>query len=338
MPKVSVVMPAYNVEKYIGQAFDSLISQTFTDWECCVVNDASTDGTLKIIEEYAVREPRIRYKTLDKNTGAAKIPRDTAIAMSSSEWIVMLDADDTLAANVIENLILRQIETEADIVLPSMLFTDEDGNVTKRYVPAIDFDFSQIITGLEAAALTIGSWTIGMNGSLIPKKIYDNRHILSSVDREYLYNADEYDSRQMLIAANKVAFVDVAYYYRQNPASITKTFDIKRFGVLLTNKALQKLIEANYGSDHSIIEKMKRQRFAGIIDCRYLLLKNRNKLSKQNYLFAGKLIEENYNDICRKNRVIRSHSLIKRFLLTHNYTLFKTSTYLFVKIKKQNER
>ena len=175
MPKVSVIIPAYNAEMYIGQAFDSLINQTYNDWECIVVNDASTDRTLSVIEEYANRDPRIKFKTLAKNTGSAKAPRDTAVTMACSEWILALDSDDKLAADTIEKLMARQLETNADMVLLKLVLTDKDGNTKYSSIPAADFDFSQIMTGLKAAKLTIGEWVIPGNG-LIKKKLWDSRH------------------------------------------------------------------------------------------------------------------------------------------------------------------
>jgi glycosyltransferase involved in cell wall biosynthesis len=61
-PEISVVMPAYNAEKYIGPAIESILSQTFTNFELIIVNDASTDKTLSIIKKYARKDSRIRYK------------------------------------------------------------------------------------------------------------------------------------------------------------------------------------------------------------------------------------------------------------------------------------
>jgi len=334
MSKVSVVIPAYNTEKYIEQAFDSIIGPTFTDWECIVVDDVSTDETKKIIEEYAAREPRIRYKTLEHNTGAAKVPRDIAISMANSDWIIMLDSDDELAPDVVEKLLSRQVETGADIVCPKMVFTDENGNITDISVPRVDFDFSQIMTGLQAAKLTIGGWKIGMAGTLIAKKIYDGRHII----KNYM-NADEYDSRQMLIAADMVVFVDAHYRYRYVATSITKSFSIKLFDTLYVDKLLQELIEATYGNDDDITKTMRSTRFYGIMRCRSLYLRNRNKLSEKERSLVNSLIKENYIDMSKRGlwfvfSMSGVKSVVKNFCFGANYTLFLGFTYIYSKLKK----
>jgi len=335
MPKVSIVMPAYNAEKYIGLAFDSLINQTFSDWECIVVDDVSTDGTLEIVKQYTLREPRIKYKALKRNSGGRpKIPRDVAVAMASSEWIMILDSDDTIANDVIEKLFSRQIETGADIVLPRMVATDEDGNTKGFHAPQADFDFSQIITGLEAASLTIGRWIIGANGGIYSKRIYDNR----SYPEDFIveYNADEYDTRQMLIMANKVAFVDVYYYYRCHFNSVTKSINMNRFKILYTDKFLQGLIESEYDHNDKVIEMMKLQRCEGVLGCRLLLLRNAGKLAKDDYLWTEQLIVENYKDVSRYDICWGNdfRSKMKQYLFEGNYILFRFATYIASKLRR----
>jgi len=326
-PKVSVVMPAYNAEQYIRQALDSLINQTFTDWECIIVNDGSTDNTLHIIEEYSSNESRIRYKTIERS-GTAKIPRDTAVTMSRGEWILALDSDDMLATDTIEKMLSRQMETNADIVLLKLIHTDENGIVGNVCIPSCSFDFSQIMTGLNAAKLTIGKWIINGNG-LIPKRLFDNRRFI----KNYM-NADEYDTRQMLIMADKVAFVDAHYYYRQHSVSITKSFSAKRFDCLYTDKLLQELIEASYDKTDDVIETVRLYRFRNILHLRCLFVRNSDKLLKEEHQRISSLIKENYKDIKKEISKFDSKTSIMGFFIGHDYTLFKLTTYIYSKLKK----
>jgi len=329
-PKVTVVVSAYNSERWILQVFNSLVNQTFVDWECIVVDDVSTDETLKILKEYAACEPRVKYKTLEKNSGSGKIPMDTAIAMANSKWIIPVGHDDTLAPNAIEKLVSRQAETGADMVLLRMVLTDESGNVRLgESVPSDEFDFSTILTGLDAAKLTIGKWVIGMNGGLYSKRLFDKRHLI----KNYM-PADEYDSRQLLIMADKVAFVDVYYYYRQHSASISKSFSIKLFDYLYTDKLLQELIEKNYDKNDDVVREVRLYRFHNILYYRLLFLRSSGKLLKDERLKISSLIEENYKDIKKEYRESRSKSCIKNFFIGHNYTLFKLTTYIYSKLKK----
>lgn len=92
MPAVSIVMPAYNVEAFIADALDSVLAQTFTDFEVLVVDDGATDGSRGIAERYAAQDPRVRL-FIHENRGLAAA-RNTALRNSSGHYIALLDSDD----------------------------------------------------------------------------------------------------------------------------------------------------------------------------------------------------------------------------------------------------
>ena len=91
-PLISIVMPAYNVEKYIGNAIESVIRQSYNNWELVICNDASSDNTESVITTYD--DNRIKYIRLSINSGSAFHPREKAFYRSSGDWILNLDADD----------------------------------------------------------------------------------------------------------------------------------------------------------------------------------------------------------------------------------------------------
>ena len=93
MPLVSVVMPVYNSEKFVEEAIESILHQTFTDFEFLIVDDGSTDGSAAIIQDYAERDARIRGFALPENKGVA-IARNTGIAHASGKLITGMDSDD----------------------------------------------------------------------------------------------------------------------------------------------------------------------------------------------------------------------------------------------------
>lgn len=92
-PKVSVLMPAYNSEKYIAEAIESILNQTFTDFEFVIINDGSTDNTAKIVKDYAKRDKRIRFIDNKKNQGVAKT-RNQLLGLANGEYIAYQDSDD----------------------------------------------------------------------------------------------------------------------------------------------------------------------------------------------------------------------------------------------------
>ena len=93
MPKISVLMPAYNVEKYIAESIESILNQTFTDFEFLIINDGSTDGTAQIIKEYAKKDKRIRFIDNKKNQGLIAV-LNQGLDLCTGEYIARMDSDD----------------------------------------------------------------------------------------------------------------------------------------------------------------------------------------------------------------------------------------------------
>lgn len=91
MPKISVLMPAYNAEKYIKEAIDSILAQTFSDFELIIIDDGSTDRTAEIVNDYS--DSRIRFCPNEKNMGVAAT-LNRGLALASGEYIARMDADD----------------------------------------------------------------------------------------------------------------------------------------------------------------------------------------------------------------------------------------------------
>lgn len=103
MPKVSVVMPAYNAEKYIGEAIESILNQTFRDFEFIIINDGSVDRTKEIIQEYD--DPRIVLLENDKNSGIV-VTLNKGVDAATGEYIARMDADDIALSNRIEQQVM----------------------------------------------------------------------------------------------------------------------------------------------------------------------------------------------------------------------------------------
>ncbi len=104
-PKVSVLMPAYNAEKYIAEAIESILSQTFTDFEFIIVDDGSTDSTWDLIQEFANKDQRIVAIKNEKNSQIC-VSLNNGLAVAQGEYVVRIDADDTSPGDRIE----KQVE------------------------------------------------------------------------------------------------------------------------------------------------------------------------------------------------------------------------------------
>lgn len=130
--KISVTMPAYNAERFIADAVESILCQTFRDFELIVVNNGSTDSTLSIAESYAARDKRVRVVT--KSHGGISSGRNRGLAEARGEWIAVMDSDDVSLPQRFERQ-LAFVEENPDIALASSYVynIDESGRIIARY-------------------------------------------------------------------------------------------------------------------------------------------------------------------------------------------------------------
>lgn len=115
MPAVSVVMPAFDVEPFIAAAIESVLAQTYIDFELLIVDDGATDGTRRIAETYAARDPRIRL-IVQENRGLAAA-RNTALRHATGEYIALLDSDDIWEREFLaEQITILEARPDVDVV------------------------------------------------------------------------------------------------------------------------------------------------------------------------------------------------------------------------------
>lgn len=103
MPTFTIVIPVFNIAKYLRECLDSVLLQTFTDWECICVDDGSTDGSGTILDEYAEKDPR--YRIIHQSNSGEGAARNAGLAAASGEWVVFLDGDDVLARNALADIL-----------------------------------------------------------------------------------------------------------------------------------------------------------------------------------------------------------------------------------------
>jgi glycosyltransferase involved in cell wall biosynthesis len=124
-PLVSIVMPAYNAGKYISQAIESVIQQSFTRWELIIVDDCSSDNTDKIVKN--IKDSRIVYLKNEKNMGAA-VSRNRALREAKGKWIAFLDSDDLWKENKLEKQIKFMKDNNYYFTYTNYIEIDENGN------------------------------------------------------------------------------------------------------------------------------------------------------------------------------------------------------------------
>lgn len=126
MSKVSIIVPVYNVQQYLGRCIDSVLGQTFIDFELLLINDGSTDSSGVICCEYAAKDNRVRV--FHKQNGGLSSARNVGITNAVGEYVIFLDSDDYwTSSTVLNKLLVCAIQTGADIVRGEICYVDEDG-------------------------------------------------------------------------------------------------------------------------------------------------------------------------------------------------------------------
>lgn len=123
---VSVVIPMYNAEELIRECLDSLLIQTFQDFEVIVVDDCSTDNSAAVVESYAPKfKGRLKLTKTEKKSGGGGVPRNIGMMLARGEYIQFLDADDMISATALETLYKAAILYDAEVVYTSSYYPFE---------------------------------------------------------------------------------------------------------------------------------------------------------------------------------------------------------------------
>lgn len=173
---VSIIVPVYNVEKYIAETIESVRRQTYENWELLLVEDCSTDGSLAVIEEYLARteDARIRLIVLPANGGAARA-RNKGLSEAKGRYIAYLDADDLWESVKLEHELAFMTKQQAAFAFTGYEFADENGKGLGKIVrvPAT-LNYKQALKNT-----TIFTTTVIFDTALIPKDLLDMPEVKS---------------------------------------------------------------------------------------------------------------------------------------------------------------
>lgn len=216
MIKVSIIIPVYNVASYLDKCLSSCVNQTFREIEIIVVNDASPDSSLDIIEAYAVRDKRIVVINKEQNEGLI-YARKSGLEIARSEYIFHLDGDDYISETAIEYLYREVILHDTDMVIGDYCVLKN--NRIDRYGY---FDINQGVTGQALLYELISTFGWAIWGKLMRKTLY-NDLIYKPISR----GEDLFQIMQIIPKVQTVAIVHSCVYYQIYRAeSLTNSKDI----------------------------------------------------------------------------------------------------------------
>lgn len=207
-------MPIYNAQASVGRMVDSILAQSFTDWELIAVNDGSTDGSGDILDDYAVKDPRI--KVIHRTNGGVASARQVGIDNATGTYTIHADSDDWIEPNMLLDMVETAERVHADIVIADFFVDNGDKSTISIQKPE-NLEVQSVLKGLYNNKL-FG----GLCHKLIRRSIYDNSqiHFIEGIN----YCEDLLILTKMLLWCNpKISYLPRAYYhYICNDASLTR--------------------------------------------------------------------------------------------------------------------
>ena len=251
MPKLSVIVPVYNTEQYLRECIDSILAQTFTDFELILVDDGSTDGSGAICDEYASKDKRIRV--IHQKNGGVTRARKAAMRIAAGNWISFIDSDDWVSPTMFDSMLVKMSTSKAQIVIcdPILEFSNksqivgslaDDGFYDKaamaqKIYPTMLMDFSHRRPGM-------GGWLIN---KIFEKSLLEK--VFWSVEDSFVFSEDALCCYAALLECGGIYVLrSPLYHYRQHSGSVMHQYNgTKRYGNLLRAYKAQEDMLQMYG-------------------------------------------------------------------------------------------
>lgn len=268
---ISVIVPVYNVEKYLDKCVESIVNQTYKELEIILVDDGSTDNCPAMCDEWAKKDSRI--KVIHKENGGLSNARNVGLDFAKGEYITFVDSDDYLFNQSLEKMLKALEEYEADISMVSSISVDHKGNVLSENILLRN----AVYFGEEI----VEEFVIPLNTSVWNKMFRSNCIDNYKFPSGKVHGEDLVFFTQLIGQKTKLVTTDyIGYCYKKNPNSITTSgFSTKRFDeVACKDIAYENLV--------SVFPKFKEQA---------LVWKFKSRLNLLNTLFV--IDCNDFNDI-----------------------------------------
>lgn len=327
--RISVVIPVYNVEKYLRQAVDSVINQSYRNLEIILVDDGSTDNCGAICDAYKNRFGNV--KVIHKKNEGLGMARNSGIEIATGEYVYFHDSDDYIAEDEVEKLHNAIKKYGVDMAITGFTSVDDAGNILKirKYKKEV---FPGDKARTEMAPRLIGSapdkkdsLEMASAGSMYSLKIIKKYNVRFVSERK-LKNEDMVFNIDFLQYANGGCTVDsTGQFYRNNPESLSHRYQEDRFerDKDFYRGMLEKLKDLQYG--HDVIERLQRHFFIHILIAIKQINDRRGRHSFfERYRMAKKLcgddlVQKVIDEYPRHRMGIRQRCFI--FLVKHRFAL-----------------
>lgn len=204
---VSIITPAYNCEKYIAETIESVMKQTYNNWELIIINDCSIDKTHDIVKSYSKVDSRIKLINLEKNSGVV-VARNTALEMAMGEYIAFLDSDDLWKSEKLERQISFMKSNQYGFCFTGYELIDDCGvSLNKIIKPPPYLKYSQAIKNTAIGCLTVCI----------------NRRIVGDFKMPFLKHGEDHATWISILQKKYIAYSinEPLAYYRISSTSMT---------------------------------------------------------------------------------------------------------------------
>ena len=205
---VSVIIPVYNVQHYIGRCLDSVLSQTYRNIEVIIINDGSKDDTLSVIQSYADKDHRIHL--IDKQNEGVSIARNKGLDTAQGEYVLFVDGDDWIDEDMVENLLKMAVDNASDYAGGGFVFEEVDTG-RKRFSPS---GFTPVkISGNEILGYYLSGHRLWSSvwGALFCRKVIEQGGL--RFDKNIKFDEDCFFVMQFMSQASTVMVCQEHYYH-----------------------------------------------------------------------------------------------------------------------------
>ena len=203
-PLISIIVPVYNAAEYLERCVNSLLNQTFGDFELLLVNDGSKDNSLEMCRDYASRDNRVRV--LDKPNGGVSSARNLALDNAKGEWVMFVDSDDWVELNMLE-LCMPYVDT-TDLVYMGWVAHRSNGRIEPKKVSDATTP-NKLLKDLLRRRTKLAIWS-----TLIRRSIFEQYNI--RFDSTYNYAEDWLVLLRVVCHAERVKTIPISYVYHYN--------------------------------------------------------------------------------------------------------------------------
>ncbi len=212
-PAVSVIVPIYNMEKLMRKCLDSILAQSFEDYECLLIDDGSKDGSPAICDEYAAKDPR--FKAFHKPNGGLSDARNYGLERAQGDYTIFFDPDDWVDADCLKDMYAKAVETDADMVMCDLYYNDPYRQSYCKQEPT-SLDHNDVLKDLIVGKVY---------GFTVTKLL--RRTLYQQYDLQYpvgMYGCeDQYTICKLLKNDINIAYLPKAYYHYMHFGNATQS-------------------------------------------------------------------------------------------------------------------